>query len=80
VAEQLPGVGYWVAEAGYLAWLDLTSLNLGQNPAARILEEQLVAFVPGADLGASYGQFIRINFACHPDSLRKAIAAIAAYV
>lgn len=80
MAEQLPGVGYWVAEAGYLAWLDLTSLNLGQNPAARILEEQLVAFVPGADLGASYDQFIRINFACHPDSLRKAIAAIAAYV
>ncbi|MEY4639620.1 MAG: hypothetical protein RLY13_618 [Actinomycetota bacterium] len=80
VAEHLPGVGYWVAEAGYLAWLDLTSLNLGKNPAARILEEQAVAFVPGADLGASYDQFIRINFACHPDSLRKAIAAIAAYV
>jgi cystathionine beta-lyase len=80
VADELPGVGYWVAEAGYLAWLDLTSLNLGKNPAARIHEEQAVAFVPGADLGASYDQFIRINFACHPDSLRKAIAAIAAYV
>ena len=80
VAEQLPGVGYWVAEAGYLAWLDLSSLNLGKNPAARILEEQSVAFVPGVDLGASYEQFIRINFACHPDSLRKAVAAIAAYV
>lgn len=80
VAEQLPGVGYWNAEAGYLAWLDLTSLNIGKSPAARILEEQAVAFVSGADLGASYDQFIRINFACHPDSLRKAIAAIAAYV
>lgn len=80
VAQKLPGVKYWVAEAGYLAWLDLSALNLGKNPAAKILEEQKVAFVPGADLGAAYDQYVRINFACHPDSLRKAIDAIAAYV
>lgn len=79
VAQKLPGVKYWVAEAGYLAWLDLSSFNLGKNPAAKILEEQKVAFVPGADLGAAYDQYVRINFACHPDSLRKAIDAIAAY-
>lgn len=79
VAQKLPGVKYWVAEAGYLAWLDLSALNLGKNPAAKILEEKNVAFVPGADLGAAYDQYVRINFACHPDSLRKAIDAIAAY-
>ena len=78
VAEHLPGVGYWVAEGGYLAWLDLSSLKIGSNPAARILEEQKVAFVPGTELGADYPQFIRVNFACSADSLEKAILAIAA--
>lgn len=78
IVELLPTVDYWVAEAGYLAWLDLSSLALGLNPAAKILAEQKVAFVAGSDLGAAYDQFIRINFACHPDSLRKAISAIAA--
>ena len=80
IAEQLPTVEYWIPEAGYLAWLDLSPLGLGANPAAKILDQQKVAFVAGVDLGAAYDQFIRINFACHPDSLRKAISAIAACV
>lgn len=79
LAEQLPTVKYWVPESGYLAWLDVSALNIGENPASRILEEQKVAFVPGVDLGKQYGQYIRINFACHPDSLRRAVAALAAY-
>lgn len=79
LAEQLPTVKYWVPESGYLAWLDVSALNIGENPAARILEEQKVAFVPGVDLGKQYGQYIRINFACHPDSLRRAVAALVSY-
>jgi cystathionine beta-lyase len=79
ITEQLPGVKYWVPESGYLAWLDVSALNLGENPALKILTEQKVAFVPGADLGKQYDQYIRINFACHPDSLERAIKAIAAY-
>lgn len=79
IADQLPTVKYWVPEAGFLAWLDVSSLGIGVNPAARIIEEQRVAFVPGRDLGKQYDQYVRINFACHPDSLKRAIAAIAAY-
>ncbi len=79
MAELLPDCGYWVAEGGYLAWLDLESLNLGDNPAERILREQKVAFVPGVDLGKSYPQFVRINFACADESLEQAIRAIASY-
>jgi cystathionine beta-lyase len=79
IAEHLPGVKYWVPESGYLAWLDVSALNLGENPALKILTEQKVAFVPGADLGKQYDQYLRINFACHPDSLERAIKAIAAY-
>ena len=62
-----------------MAWLDVSSLNIGVNPAAKIIEEQRVAFVPGRDLGKQYDQYVRINFACHPDSLERAIKALAAY-
>lgn len=79
IAKHLPTVKHWVPEAGFLAWLDVSSLNIGENPAARIIQEQRVAFVPGRDLGKQYDQFVRINFACHPESLERAINALAAY-
>lgn len=75
----LPEVKFWVPQAGYLAWLDVSKLSLGDNPAAKILKEQKVAFVPGTDHGANYVNFVRINFACHPDSLEQAVKALANY-
>lgn len=79
LAKHVPTVKYWIPESGYLAWLDVSALKLGEHPAAQIIEEQRVAFVPGTDLGKQYGRFIRINFACHPESLERAIMALAAY-
>ena len=80
LAKHVPMVKYWVPESGYLAWLDVSALNIGENPALKIIEEQRVAFVPGIDLGKQYGQYVRINFACHPESLERAVLALAAYV
>ena len=77
VSERLPGVPYWVAQGGYLAWLDLSSLNIGDNPAARILEEQRVSLVPGTDLGADYPQYVRINFAASAEAIERTVEAIA---
>jgi cystathionine beta-lyase len=74
--ELLPSVPYWVPQAGYLAWMDLSSLNLGPNPAATILERGRVALVPGVDHGKGYEQFARINFATHPEHIYKTIEAI----
>lgn len=79
VAKKLPSVKTWVPEAGYLAWLDVSKLEIGENPGARILEEQKVAFVPGQDLGPQYSQYLRINLGCHPESLERAIDALVAY-
>lgn len=79
VAKQLPSVRTWCPEAGYLAWLDVSKLELGNNPAAKLLEEQKVAFVPGQDLGENYRQYLRINFACHPESIERAVSALAQY-
>lgn len=79
VSEKLPSVRTWRPDAGYLAWLDVSKLNLGADPAAKILQEQKVSFVPGQDLGKQYAQYLRINFACHPESLERAVSALAAY-
>lgn len=77
IAEKLPTVDFHLPENGYLAWLDLSSLNLGHEPAALLLAKEKVAFVPGDEHGAAYGQFVRINFACRPASIRAAIDKIA---
>ena len=79
MGDLLPGVGYWVPEGGYLAWLDLTSLNLGPNPAAKILLEKRIALVSGVDLGKAYHQYVRINFAASADAVRATVEAIASY-
>lgn len=77
--QHLPKVKYWVPKASYLVWLDVSSLEISENPALTIIEEQRVSFVPGIDHGKHYGQYVRINFACHPQSLEKAVMALAAY-
>jgi len=77
--QHLPKVKYWVPKASYLVWLDVSSLEISENPALTIIEEQRVSFVPGIDHGKYYGQYVRINFACHPQSLEKAVMALAAY-
>lgn len=79
MAKHLPAVKHWVPAAGYLAWIDVSSLAIGDNPALKIIEEQKVAFVPGVEHGKQYEQFVRINFACHPESLERAVKALAAY-
>jgi cystathionine beta-lyase len=79
MAKHLPAVKHWVPAAGYLAWIDVSSLEIGDNPALTIIEEQKVSFVPGVDHGKQYEQFVRINFACHPESLERAVKALAAY-
>ncbi len=77
IAEKLPTVDFHLPENGYLAWLDLSSLNLGAKPAALLLAKEKVSFVPGDENGEAYGQFVRINFACRPASIRAAIDKIA---
>jgi cysteine-S-conjugate beta-lyase len=77
ISAKLPTIDFHLPENGYLAWLDLSSLNLGDTPAALLLAKEKVAFVPGEEHGEAYGQFVRLNFACRPASIRAAIDKIA---
>ena len=67
-----------VPEAGYLAWVDVSGLNLGTNPWDRILEEGRVSVVPGTELGPQYTQHVRFNFASSPELITEALTRIAA--
>ncbi|GAA1521124.1 cystathionine beta-lyase [Agromyces terreus] len=76
--EDLPGVGYRVPDATYLAWLDLTALGWGDDPAETALERARVALVSGPTFGAQVGRgHARLNFACSPEMLAEAIARLA---
>ncbi|MFM6967458.1 MAG: aminotransferase class I/II-fold pyridoxal phosphate-dependent enzyme, partial [Microbacteriaceae bacterium] len=69
-----------VPEAGYLAWVDVSGLNLGTNPWDRILEEGRVSVVPGTELGPQYTQHVRFNFASSPELTTEALTRIASIV
>ncbi len=78
LARHLPGAEYSIPDAGFLAWVDLTALGWGDNPALKILREAKVALHLGPHFGAEGAGHVRINFACSPDVLREAIERIGA--
>ena len=74
--EKLPTVGYRIPNCSYLAWLDLSSLNLGDDPSVTLLERQKVAFSPGVAFGPQSSQFIRLNFGTSVEIITDAIERI----
>jgi len=76
LAAKLPTVGYHIPHNSYLAWLDLESLNLGENPSVTLLERGRVAFNPGHTYGAQCSQYVRLNFATSPEIISEAIDRI----
>lgn len=77
--EHLPGARYRIPEASYLAWVDLSGVGLGQDPAGRILREARVAFGDGVTFDPVAGRgHVRINFGTSPEILSRAILAVAA--
>jgi cystathionine beta-lyase len=77
IKAKTPGVGYRIPHCSYLAWLDLTSFHLGDDPSAVLIEKGKVAFVPGHRFGAQSAQFVRLNFATSPEILEEAFNRLA---
>ncbi|MGV2983909.1 MalY/PatB family protein [Microbacterium sp. AGC85] len=78
IAAHLPGARYRMPDAGYLAWIDLTDLGWGENPARRILREAKVALHYGSAFGAEGAGHVRVNFGTSPEILSEAFERIAA--
>jgi cystathionine beta-lyase len=80
LAEHLPAAKYRIPDAGFLAWVDLTDLGWGDNPAVKVLRDARVAFHLGPLFGEEGKGHVRINFGCSPDLIREAIARVGALV
>ena len=80
LSAHLPGARYRIPDAGYLAWIDLSALGWGDNPARRILKDAKVALHFGPAFGAEGAGHVRLNFGTSPEILTEAIERIAALV
>ena len=78
--EHVPGARYRIPDAGFLAWVDLTELGWGDNPAARIRREADVALHLGPLFGEEGRGHVRINFGCAPEVLTQAVERIGSLV
>lgn len=80
LAEHLPAARYRIPDAGYLAWVDLTDLGWGDDPAVKILQEARVALHHGPHFGDEGSGHVRINIGCSPEVLREAVERIGTLV
>jgi cystathionine beta-lyase len=80
LAADLPAVGYRLPEATYLAWLDFRPLELGDDPAERLLTQARVALSPGPDFGERGRGFARLNFATSASVLDEIVDRMAAAI
>ncbi|GAA5209109.1 MalY/PatB family protein [Microbacterium kyungheense] len=78
LAEHVPGARYRIPDAGFLAWIDVSALGWGDNPAAKILREAKVALHFGPHFGEEGKGHVRLNFGCSPEVLREAIVRLGA--
>ncbi len=68
-------------EASYLAWIDLRAYDLGDDPAAVILERGRRRAELGPDLRrARQRGFVRLNIATSPAILREIVDRFAGVV
>ena len=76
LSAKLPSVRYNIPQNGYLAWLDLEALQLGEDPSLVLLNKGKVAFNAGHTFGQQCSQYVRLNFATSPTILTEAIERI----
>ncbi|GGW71471.1 cystathionine beta-lyase [Streptomyces lucensis JCM 4490] len=78
LAEHLPAVRAYPAEATYLAWLDCRPLGLGDDPAQVFLDRGRVALSSGLPFGAGGAGHARLNLATPPEILTEGVRRMAA--
>jgi cystathionine beta-lyase len=76
LADKLPEVGYTPPRAGYLTWLDLRALELGDDPCEVLLERGRVALNPGPTFGPQGKGFARLNIGTSPALVEEAVNRI----
>jgi cysteine-S-conjugate beta-lyase len=76
LATDLPEVGYTPPRAGYLTWLDLRALDLGDDPSEALLARGRVALNPGPTFGPQGVGHVRLNIGTSPALVEEAVKRI----
>ncbi|GMA20395.1 aminotransferase class I/II-fold pyridoxal phosphate-dependent enzyme [Arsenicicoccus piscis] len=76
VAERLPQARILPATASYLAWLDLSAYDLGDEPADALLRVGRVALGKGTTFGELGRGHVRVNLGCPTDYVVDAVDRI----
>jgi cystathionine beta-lyase len=78
LAQRLPGARYLAPEASYLAWVDVSALGLGPEPASAFLERGRVALGRGLDFGPPGDGFVRATIGTSSAILTEIVDRMAA--
>lgn len=76
IDTKIPSINYRIPDFGYLAWLDLAALDLGDDPAKVLLERGRLAVNGGHMYGPSNPSFVRLNFGTSPELITEAFDRI----
>jgi cystathionine beta-lyase len=77
VTEKIPQAKIHMPHCSYLSWIDFGAYGIGDDPAAYLVENAKVAFVPGVRFGEKFSSYIRLNFATSPEIIEDAINRVA---
>lgn len=80
LATELPEVCWKPPAATYLAWLDLSGLNLGDQPEITLLQKAKVALGSGSHYDPDSTGFVRLNFGTSTELVTEMVTRIAAAV
>lgn len=72
IDTKIPAIKYRAPDFGYLAWLDVSALGLGSDPAAQILERSKLALNAGILYGPKHSNFVRLNFGTSEEIINQA--------
>lgn len=71
IDSKIPAIGYRIPDFGYLAWLDLSKLGLGEDPTKVILERGKLAINSGSFYSPKHTQFARLNFGTSAENIEE---------
>lgn len=74
--RDLPAVRLRRPEASYLAWLDMSGVGWGDDPAQVALDSARVALSSGPTFGTQGAGHARMNLACAPETVIEAVARL----
>ena len=72
IDSKIPKIKYRIPDFGYLAWLDVSSLGLGSDPAGQILQRSKLALNAGILYGPKHSNFVRLNFGTSEEIINQA--------